>query len=894
MKNTLLSASLCGGVVFLGLAGFGKVVHTPAAAIASGQSPSVVAGAAWSVHRRVWWNDPNPATSALSFTNTRADGLVGWVKVSQQAWDFVPCVLVNNTASPIASTDIMGNGDVAIDLIQPGEVVMHPGVQSSSELNRAVLRFAVPRNGLYSLSALFRALNGETFVSKVIDVSVLLDGVLLYQTELSHPDNVTRKTCSFDKMYLTAGQALEIAVGSGLTESSTPSHQGDAVGIKLTIVEEDETIDPIAGCWDLATAFAAEAAKGTPAVPFSADDKGSDASWAFYDATASSFFFEYSAAAVMAKWARDGSLDGSRVSKNGGASETEHVTVYNPAATTSAMAGLGSDGSGLFTYPDRIAPGEVSMHPDNNDREVIVRFVVPADGRYVADYSLRDVSRANAANVNDQSGVSLHVLAGGVSIGESTDVSLEHGTPFAFRQFVTPPLKAGAAVDFILQNRGAYHYDGTAGRIRVLKLAADTPVSDGCAATALRANATGANANPFTDSTGATWTMAKSTSPTGAGFAAFAGNATTTRFVQKNYTGNDTLYSKLPFINVNTTLESVGHSVDATIENGQILFPNEFHLHPCSDKSTKAPFYTVLRYTAPARGIYAFRVTARDIHPAGSSDGNAVKDKCGVEVCLARPDGTYLDRGYANADANDAKCWALLEASCVYLEAGESVDMSVGPKSGRQTTCDATAVSENVRLVSDAQGETMAAVDICTTAASSSRYVARGRVGWADLSWTKTCADGVQLKASDLKVGEDVTRTVFTLTRTSGEAMTPAALKLGELMNDGVTSEGAGDTYQFEIANLVPNARYTLYFYGVSASNGAVPTFTVAGESVSPSLVWSRPDVPEVAVLSARADASGAISGTFSSDREGESAFCGLQIAGESFRPYRGMAVIVR
>ncbi len=851
-----------------GLTGFARIVHTPASAIASGTNPATVNGATWSFHRRVWWNCPNTEPSGF-VVESRDNGLVGF-----KTGDNV--ILVNTTSHSVDDPVISASnqsGYIPIDPVAPGEVIMHPNPHSETDPNRTALRFTVPRTGRYSLSVVFRSLNGKAFKGNKIDISVLIDNTLLFIDELTHPDNSDRKSYAFNSMFLLAGQTIDFVVGSGRAEKN---HQGDATALALAIVEEDETFDPIDGTWNLGTALHAEYLKETPEMPFPADAFG--ASWGFYSVSHVPFFFEYASPALLGGWCADPALSGPRVSQDG-VGAAEHVSVYDPAATSSGLTGLGT-----IQWLDRTAPGEISLHPSSAAQDVDLRFVTPSDGRYVVSYALRD---ASSGPVGDSAGVDVNVLAGSVCL-DVARVSVEVGPHIVFRQVETPPLKAGTAIDVRIYNRGRYNYDGTAGQIRIFKLKDSVPVKGFCAATALRANANGANTNPFTDEKGATWTFGTSLTPECTPFYVMGGTVTSTRMKGWKNTEVATRYAGLPVFYVNPTLDRIENSDDTTIPADQYLFPNEIFLHPSSIRDTLANVFAVLRFAAPQAGVYSLDAVVRDVN----SSSLCAAGTGGVVIHVMGPDGTYLASGYACCDRNNTFVWSHLHPGDIYLLAGETIDICVAPKTARRTDCDATALYENINMT-DAPEEAFFGVDIRTAAGGATRYAARGRVGFGEQTWSTTRAGDGVITCDNMKSADGVSKTVFTLARQGG-APVAAALGVNALLNDGVVSSGTNSVYTFSFTQLVPNSEYTLYLYGSTVADDGVPTFAVGETAVVPELGWSRPFTNDVAVLSVVSDASGTITGTFHSTGDASAAFCGVQIAGAEFNYQRGMTIILK
>lgn len=863
-----------------------RIVHTPRAALVSGNNPSVVNGATWSFGKRIWWNDSGTVDTPLEAAeSSTTPGLVGFASSNSGV---LPYVLVNNTSQGILSDDIMGDSTrpdfVPIDPILPGELVMHPDPYSTTLPLRPVFRFTVPRDGRYSLAATFRPLNGLAWPHSVQnDVSILLDGSLIAQETILHPNATERKTFTFEDKYLLAGQTIDVVIGPGFAEThDTWSHQGDAVGVTFSIVEEDETELPIEKAWDLGTVLAAEWAK-EPAdrtIPFAAETAAGLATWGFYHTRGGEFFFEFASPQVFDTWETNAAISGPNVRLAGldDVGKTEHVSVCNPDGTSAVLAGMGTQGD---NYPDRIGPGELIFHPHSVDH-LTFRFIVPEDGRYIASYALRDVSLWQGMTAL-HNGVNIYVLAGSVYLDEKL-VSRELGPAHSFTQVLTPPLKAGMAIDLMVSNRGFYAFDGTAGKIQILKLKSTVPVADFCAATALRANANGTKANPFTDAAGATWTMGMGTSPDGSDFTLMTQRGSSTKFESwENASLFNSLYPELPVLSAPINLESISNGQDSTVPSGQILFPNEFYVHPSSVRNSNYPIYVFLRFSVPHDGVYSVDTVVRDLNGAnslGSGQGGIRLHVMGA--------GFYAASGLACCDANNVFRWSHPQADLIYLRTGENIDVCVAPRAQRQTNCDATSVYENIR-VQDAPVETMIGVDIRTSGCVPA-YALRGRVGWGDQLWNTTMAAENSLTAEYLRRPDNSrTQTSFTISREGG-IVAATAQDINTLLNEGVVSSTTNDVYTFTLAGLPPAEKFTFYLYGTGT-----PVYTVGDVGTTPTMTWSRPFDNDVAILEVTSSDAGTIVGTFASSIDAASVFCGIQIAGDGFLDdHRGFMVIIR
>lgn len=879
----------------LSLSTWGRIVHTPSVAIASGTNPAIINGAAWSVHRRCWWNSPDTAAKPFVFNADPRDGTVGLYGNDSRG---TPFVSTNPTQEPIISTDLHGSpsaGFIQVGPIMPGEIVLHPAEFSGTDPNRVVLRFTVPRSGRYSLNAVFRTLNGSTFAnSQAVDVEVLLDRALLFQTDIVHPSAQSDRSYSFENKYLLAGQVVDFVVGPGLTEGTSQANWGDATGLTVSIVEEDEQENPVDAAWDLGPSFFAAWQQTTRLMPFPTVESGTEGSWSFHSVGQATFITSFATMDLLDKWTRDQQFEGPRVSIEGTASATEHVSLYDPAATVSTIAGMGSDKNWgtrtwMMQYPELIGPGEVTLHPAS-DRNLVIRFTVPEDGRYVVSYALRDLSR----HMNPEAagnGVIVAVTADGALLDESL-ISFEQGPAIIFRQLDTPPMMAGTAVDLIVNNNGNLSYDGTGGRVQVIKLRDNDRTKTYCAADALRDNVNGDNMNPFVDAKGATWTMGKSLSPFCADLVALLGQATTAKLKEWYNDAGGTLYANIPCFYANTTSSVVESADDSTIQPGEILSPREFYVHPSSIAYSMAPVYSVLRFTAPEAGVYSVRAGARDIHSSNGQYYPLPEGTGGVVIHVMGPGQSYLASGEACSDLRQVARRAHLAADGIFLNEGESIDLCVAPHSGRDTSCDATAVYETITRAECKNVEYLG-VDIVADG-SAQREVFRGRVGWTGQVWRETCVDGAVLKATQLRAGKNTAKAVFTLQRNQGRAEAAVCELDNPLMANGVLSTGPSDGYSFSFENLQPNTDYRLYLYGCTLSGDATAEFNVNGMKGTPKLSWTRPFANDVAILSGRTDGEGRLSGTFCATGEGTAVFCGLQLEGEGFPVEKGLVVTIR
>ena len=96
------------------------------------------------------------------------------------------------------------------------------------------------------------------------------------------------------------------------------------------------------------------------------------------------------------------------------------------------------------------------------------------------------------------------------------------------------------------------------------------------------------------------------------------------------------------------------------------------------------------------------------------------------------------------------------------------------------------------------------------------------------------------------------------------------------MLDAAVASTGAGDAYAFTLSKLVPNAAYSLYFYGAGDAE-----FTVDGETKGLEEPWCAGNANAIARFAIDADANGQITGTFSATSANGAAFGGLTVVGD-------------
>lgn len=789
-----------------------------------------------------------------------------------------PCIDANVSDAPAIAIGLSGNRTDCP--IEPGELILHPlNTTGNGERCRAALVFTVPRTARYSLSAKFRSINAVG--TGVSDAWILLDNSPIFTGEINHSYQYGElPPYAFTNAYLVAGQTLAFVVGPGYTEWA---HAFDGVALKLELVEHDQSETPVTQVWDMGESLRVNCAGAAPALPF--PDASGTGEWNCLSIRRGTLFDESMDAVIFPHFATNAN---SFAEFYDGEGDNKYPYLQSvPVSDTGAALDTRSSGVGMI-YSAAVQ-GEMCFHPGSN-RDVVFRFTVPSAGRYVVSYTMRD---GNSGGDLGSKGVGLRMVCGGLVMPREV-IALE-SCGFSFRQEETPPLAAGAHIDFILDNNGDYTCDSTAGRLKVYKLADSIAYTNFNAGVALRENVAGAYENPFTDARGVTWSVGSCGDP-GTAFVLMTTPYSSQK--QKGWKANPggDWWSGYPLLVAPVELGQYGPGEDDWVVAGQELHPNEFCVHPFGLGAGQQ--CAVVRFAAPHDGAYRVVASARDINPGAENGGVACHLMVGAnnlvpaQIAFIWPEWKNWGGYYT----------AVLESGFVNLRKDETIDLAVGGNwSPFGMGCDATAVQE-VIYEGEAKDDPVLSIDLRAEAGrlwSPHVYTAQGRVGWSGQTWTETarvedalavCGIYASTKASTQRTGA-----AFTLTRNAG-APQISALGMGTLMDAGVVSGNADDVYTFTLTGLLPDEPYTLYLYGLNVENGdGVARFACGDVVATPSLSWFTDDylgrglnkTCDTAVLRARSDADGTLTCTFATtSATNPVAFCGLQVEGRGFTKY--------
>lgn len=834
-----------------------RIVHTPAAAFAQhyteGTFPVTDAnGGKWSA---LLLRSPGDATE-LFLTKPQTGSAAGVLGYSKNGDNNPAWICVNSNSRSVTEDILAARGTT----IYPGELTFHPLAREASGECYAVLRFEVPRSGRYSLHALFRSLNPNFNTnSRKVDVAVLLDGSYLLHREIVRPGVtlVSLDPFEFESLYLAKGQRLDFAVGPGMTEDR---HSFDATGLQLEIYEEEVDQDIASEtAFDIAKSFWKTIA--APTVPFA--DVSGVGTWGVYYAQTPKFGTQ----TALNAWS---SVEADHVWQAKTSNRYPLVGVVNPEGDLSyTQAMLGS-----ASYND-VAPGEFYLQPNDAAYSAVrFAFTVPEAGSYLVTYTLRDISKASGWS--ETQGVTARILADGTLLADRF-VSLEKDEPIVFGQERTLHLTAGSEIELLVDNNGYHANDGTAGTFKIRKLTGTTQSEGFRAGPALTACVNGAYEMPYSDPDGGSWSVGFSQTAS-SDFISAADTASSAKLKgwQNSGLAGSSAHPALPAILANVAGAAVAGDSDIWVAANQTLFPCEFLVHP-SDYGICG----VVKFVVPSDGLYSADVLARDIKAGTITSGHGVD--CHVFV-----NGFFAQSARANCDSNYSFLWATLHPSELYVKKGDSIELRIcvpeDRNNSRKTNGDATGVQETIWEKGQPEG-VVVSYDLN---AGGPALTATGRIGWKGHPWAKLKPSAGGLAATLPRDDSRKRRkTGFTVCR-SGDT--------GALPSGGIISSGASDSYTFVFDQLQPGATYTLLFYGgaTDASSTVLPVFTVGGQTVSPTLSWSRPYGKEVAIAVVAADANGRIEGTFASNGNGGTVFSAAQIRGEFEEASTGLFIVVK
>ena len=789
-----------------------------------------------------------------------------------------PCFSVNPSPWPDTKTFMRGADYPAI---QPGELSCHPGNTTDAGNQCVVLRFTVPRAGMYAVTA--KAWNRNTGWTAV---ALLVNGTVksARQAWKSPATAVVTNDFSLAAATYAAGDVIE------LTVDGNNSYNSNATGLDFRIAEEVEAV------YDASSAFLANRLSENPTNPYS-DAFGT---WTVYCTTNYSGTFS-PATALREKL---NSMKYTRVAQgNVLAGLARWNALPYLIANVSGRMAAETNSAGLVTTATGRAflPGELDIFPQNGYGSSTILEVCPTEGGvFDVGLAVRDMFYGMAGA---SGGANVWLLQGDKVLAKKY-ISVEMGAPYSSSDTIffsdvrlMPQIPLAVAVDNYNADNNS---DGVGTHWAFIRKRAFSATYD--ANVAMKANMASASpSNPFTHN-GATWTAGLCAGGWRGAFTVYPTHQTGIYGGTTEGWGETTDTS--PFIRVNTA----GRTITATEANSVCDVGIDALMgHPKGDSSA-----TALRFTVPADGIYTATIWAKD-HAHIANTSYLEPNDTGVDVHL------IAGSRHAAQEIINIHPLARRPVSCeltgdrLYLKAGETVTFAIGSNGAYQwdltsfyawldPEVDAAALQRvNVDLNGAASGETAAT------------FAGAGRVGFAGERWNGLAVeDGAAGCESRQLFAASGTRTGVTLALAkTDDALTASAANLATdttaaaLFADGVVSTNSADVNAFTLAGLLPNTKYELYFFSralttappATANSIVRGTFAAGGVTAVSAKTWFADSYGDYARIDAKSDADGEIVGTFRSASATDAAFwCGLQILGPGFSRYipKGATIIFR
>ena len=813
------------------------IIHNPAQAIANasaaGANPYTDAnGATWGFFQRWIPSATRVASQSTAYTAFIHSG--SGMKGFGTNGGF-PYVLANDT------DHVWNPDDSTYKYVNPGALYFQPSA------NRSGIYFQAPRSGFYDVDAQFGRI---TPWKGHVDVSIVLDGAMLLLEDLNKETDSSPRPYSSHfirkRLFLKAGQRLEFLVGPGIAESSNSS---DGTCLDLLITEVEDVGDGVT-LIDAGQDFASNMKSVTPANPWPGE---SGATLSAYRAGTFRFDQTQSPALLSEVFVRDGGIYGFN---NAGGWNFPRMAV-NTNSVASEITTVATIATGNGTYG--CYPGELYSSPDNSNMAML-RCVVPQAGKYVVFVAARDAQDGGKVT---GAGVNVSVSVAGDK--ETTMyVSAEYGPRADFVQYVTPAaLAAGDAIDVFVDANGAYESDSTLMTVRLYKLPGDgkeVDVWDIGAAVNARAAADGSSVfpNTFADESGAKYSFGR--------FSALDGifELYQNRAVRAPLFGwrRDPSDSAVQSVFANPT----GGAVQKDDFN---VYPRQLYMHPANE-------YTVVRFEAPATGVYSVVSAFRDIGKyCDGKETDGVDCHVRIGECIAKS-ARVLSKSIADSDPVD------FNLENLWLAAGETIDFAVGANGGYSS--DGTSFQGIVRRTGAADKVVSADFRVGGVVAT---FTGKGRYGCGNATWTDADLTNVKTPRKWKFANGDKSNVTIAMSRRGG-ALVAASGTDNDLLKDGALSSGSGDVYDFVIAGLAPNATYSLCFYGTGDA-----IWHVGDADYPVSEQWFVANVKNLVRVEAAASADGTITGTFASSTSTSAVFSGMQIAGSDFAAYEPYGFIL-
>ncbi|MBR4617418.1 MAG: hypothetical protein IKO55_17560 [Kiritimatiellae bacterium] len=798
---------------------------------------------------------------AWSFLHASGDTLASTAAFDATTGGTGTLVGIGGNASPWIRVNAGSDSQVSYgEEILPGELYLHPANPSTSNPYN-VIRFTAQEEGWYSANVFAHDVNKESTGSagSGVEVSVRAAGnILISKQRVSLEDYAANNpTHRFDLQmpvrHLNAGEFIEVVVGPG------SAHTSDATGLRFTVTKEDE-----GAFYDSGIAMTnCVANTATYINPYGTIKDGT---WYFLKTTVPSSSVDF------VSWAPENFSHGS------GSRISENVT------RSSGLKGFGNNASGESPYvvvnsaasvsSDNTAPCELQAHPYGKDAKVwtTIRFRPPVSGYFSGSVVARDVNKGEDSNAN---GVDVYLLIS-ERVVTNAYISAETFSATARLTFDVRLLAAGEPVDIVISSHGQPSSDATA--ISAIFRREEGTVYD-AGKSYYEEHASNRCSNYFSDTLGggAKWLLSAKSDSWAEAHSALgtyltpAGNKLSWWTHAVNTSNNGTAPRFAMAANGTANVDSLYITTSLLLATT----PCELIVQPAATASTS------LRAEVPSDGIYRVRSYIRALN--NNSNGNGVRAIVSAGGCA--PSSVVVSR--AN---NTAPFEAALAADRLWMKQGEALYFTVDPMN--DPTSDATALSACYEKASDATAQVIN-IDIAGSGSGRrSDFTGRGREGWgtawnalrpgaASSAIVKNCRedDGTKCNIS------------LSITRSSGAAIATASGSTDcAMLDSAVSSSGADDAYSFTLSELVPNAAYSLYFYGTGDAS-----FTVGGETKGLEEPWCAKEANALARFNVSADANGEISGTFYATSASGAAFGGLTIVGEfpDYEP-QGMLIIFK
>ena len=820
--------------------------------------------------------------SGSNFNPPRNDLAIYWERGPAKG-DASPCFSVN--PSPWADTNTFMRG-AAYPLIQPGELSCHPGNTTDSGNQCIVLRFTVPRDGTYAVTAkAWNRNSGWTAVTLLVNGEV----ARARQAWKSSATAVVTNDFSLASATYAAGDTIELAVDGNNTYNS------NATGLDFKIAEEVEAV------YDASSAFLANHFSESPANPYTDAFGTWTAYWTTNTVPKGTF------TPVGALRTRLTNVAYRRIDKGdvlagiawGGG------LPYVIANVTGVMAAETNSAGKLLTATGRaFLPGELDIFPADGNCHATILEVIPTEGGvYDIGLTVRDMFYSTTPNEN-YAGANVWLMQGDQVLSKKY-ISVERGASYSSSDtifFSDVRIMSRIPLAVAVDNNGSNNSDGVGTLWAFIRKGDFSATYD--ANVAMKANMLSASpSNPFTYN-GATWT---------AGLCAGGWKGAFTPYTTRQtgiYGGTAEGWGQTadtsPFIRVNKS----GRTITANeAGSASAIGIDALMGHPKSDNSA-----TALRFTVPSDGIYAATMWAKD-HAYDHGYNVWINSiDTGVDIHLiagSRHAAEALIDVHPRVELSEA---GKVAADRLYLKAGDTVTFAIG--SNRFYNWDLTSFFAWIDPEPEAEDLLRVNIDLNGAASgeTAATFTGAGRVGFAGETWNGVAAaDGaanVESRQLYLSDGTNRTGVQLAVQRDDGEVAASAAnlatdTAAAALFADGIVSTNSTDTYSFTLTGLLPNTSYECYFYSRALTNAPPATsasivrgmFTAGGATATSENTWFADSFGDYARLDVRSNADGEITGSFRSVSATDSAFwCGLQILGPGFAPYipKGSTIIFR